>query len=69
MPRGRPHGLPELPLAKRPRASRARGQGRAEVIYVPDTFWSRVTDWTPAGIHLREDAGKPLNRRIYEGLR
>jgi len=43
--------------------------GRAEVIYVPDTFWSRVTDWTPAGIHLREDAGKPLNRRIYEGLR
>jgi hypothetical protein len=27
MPRGRPRGLPELPVAKRPRASRARGKG------------------------------------------
>jgi len=26
MPRGRPRGVPELPLAKRPRASRARGR-------------------------------------------
>ena len=43
MPRGRPRGLPELPLANRPRASRARQSGiRTKWLKFLDTdFWKQ----------------------------